>query len=438
MYIFAEPVTDEQIQEIQTQNAESVEAFQRKIQGLGGETSGSDPNASEEDRWADIQADVREAMARDEMSVTDPGEEEEPSDAAARVKSSKLEHSGVFEDGPLYRNRSLHTADEGDLAAVTEGEEEEPEAEEDEDAEVDDQEEALEHTEDSIELESDEQAQPEVGTFISEDVSEDEDAIEATSERDIDERNSRPEEVFEDETELDSMGHNGDLRASPELATELDDLDQGNVGNARDIQEEEVESLGQEVTQEGGQPGISVALDSEQADSIKDSPSEPEGDSDIQEQPASSDDGFDTRADQPFFEEIDQAYNPASGAEVLAMALTIRNKVNGEFVKRPEDIGPDDKWSVEYTLEEVANPERAWSLYLACQERRRRKLEGFNDKQEDDSVTPYIEYLRKLSSKGAVWREEMDKKEHGMKVAVVGQPIPQEDVIQPEEQRQEK
>ena len=461
MYIFAEPVTDEQIQEIQTQNAESVEAFQRKLQGLDGDRPDSQSTVSEEDKWADIQADVQEAMARDEMSLTDPSGDKESSHAVARDRSPEPERSEVFEDGPLYTNRSPHTVDQDDVAAAAGSDEEEvdiEEVEEDEeeeietkeidedeeggDVEIDDQEEAFEHADDPFELERDEQAQISRGNAPLEDVSEDEDfsededededITEVTNEHEIDEHDPGEDEVIEDELGLVDEGYNSDLNA------EFDNVDHGDGENARDIQDEKLEALGQEATQEGEQPEVNVALDSEQAALAKNSSGSADGDSDIQEQPASPDDGFDTRADQPFLEEIDQAYCPAPGSEVLAMALTIRNKINGKFVQRPENIGPDDKWSIEYSLEEVPKPDRAWSLYLACQERRRRKLDGLNEKQEDDSVNYYIQHLRKLSRKGAVWREEMDKKEQGRKVVVVGQPIPEEDVSEPVEQRPEE
>ena len=444
MYIFAEPVTDEQIQEIQTRNAESVEAFQRKLQGLDGENLDSEPTLSEEDRWADIQANVQEAMARDEISIADPSGDDEPPHAAAHDNSSESEHSGVFEAGPLYKNRSLYTADNDDVATAAGSEEEEVETEEadengeDEDVEVDYQEKASDLANDSPELEGDEQSQLNNSSTSFEDASEDKNVIEVTNEREIDEHGLGKEDVAEDRLDLDNKVDDSDLAESLESVARLANLDQREGENTRNVQEEDLESLGQEVTQEGKQPEAGVAMDSELADLADDSSGEADGDSDIQEQPALPDDGFDTRADQPFLEEIDQEYSPAPGSEVLAMALTVRNKVNGEFVQRPENINQNDKWSVEYTLEEVPKPDRAWSLYLACQERRRQKLEGYQQKQEDDSVNDYLRHLRNLSRKGAVWRKDMDKEEQGMKVAVVGQPISREDVKEPSKQRPEE
>ena len=54
---------------------------------------------------------------------------------------------------------------------------------------------------------------------------------------------------------------------------------------------------------------------------------------------------------------------PPSG--ILAMTLTLRNKVNGSYILRPENLTKDDDWSVEYTLSPVAEERRAWALYQA-------------------------------------------------------------------------
>lgn len=437
MYIFAEPVTDDQIQEIQTQNNEEVEAFQRKLLGLDDGNSEPGPAPQEDGKWADIQADVQEEMVRDEMSIADRSRDEEWSHTAAHELSPKLERSKVLEDGPLYRNKSLDKADEDGVVATTASEESEKVVGEDSeqgdtDILVDGKEETSKEADDLAELQAKEQIHLNVDdateTTFGEvtgygDVGESTDNKHKFSERD-----SGVEEVFDDEIGLENDGHQSDPRESLENMAELEGSTQV------DVQEEELESLAGDE-----EPEASVALDYDQADLAKDSSHQDGIQQDIQEQTTSLDNGFDTRADRPFLKELDQEHNPTSGSEVLAMALTIRNKVNGSYVQRPENIGPDDKWSVEYSLEEVAKPERAWSLYLACQTRRRRKLEGWAEKQEEKRVDPYLQKLRELSRKGALWREETDRRNEGRKVAVVGQPVPsQEEETRPAEQQSEQ
>lgn len=66
MYIFAEPVTEDQMQEVQTRNAAKIEAFEREVLGL----APHEINAVERDnKWEEIQADVQETMDRDEQSL---------------------------------------------------------------------------------------------------------------------------------------------------------------------------------------------------------------------------------------------------------------------------------------------------------------------------------------------------------------------------------
>ena len=443
MYIFAEPVTDEQIQEIQTQNNEEVEAFQRKLLGLDDGISESGQAPQEDSRWADIQADVQEEMVRDEKSVADRSQDEEWPHTAADEVSPKLERSEVFEDVPLYRNKSLDKADEDGVVAATGSEEKEKVVEEDKeegggtDSLVNGKEETFEEADDSAELQGKEQIQSNVDdateTTFGENTGYGNVGESTDNENKIGERDSGPEEVIDDEIGLENEEHQSDPRETFVSVAELVNATQG------DIQEEELESLAGDVAKGGRKPEACVALDSDQADLAIDSSHEDANQQNTQEQLNTLDDGFDTRADQPFLKELDQEHNPTSGSEVLAMALTIRNKVNGSYVQRPENIGPDDKWSVEYSLEEVTKPERAWSLYLACQTRRRRKLDGWAEKQEEKTADPYLQKLRELSRKGALWREETDRRDGGKKVAIVGYPVPsQDEETRPTEQQSEQ
>ena len=141
-------------------------------------------------------------------------------------------------------------------------------------------------------------------------------------------------------------------------------------------------------------------------------------------------DDFPTGADVPFIERISKTSNAHArpeGKEVLALTLTIRNKVNGSYVQRPENLGAEDKWAMEYSLDEVSNPDRAWSLYQACQMRRRKKLDEVNHRTEnDEEVDFYIKRLRKMSRKGAEWRKKQDETDRASPVKVLGQAIQQD------------
>jgi Mitochondrial protein Pet127 len=100
--------------------------------------------------------------------------------------------------------------------------------------------------------------------------------------------------------------------------------------------------------------------------------------------------------------------SPSAQKEILAMTLTIRNKVNNKYVPRPVDLIATDKWSIEYAISEVPGNGRAYNLYQKSQRRRARALEKtcLDDR--------FVKLLRNVSRKGRNWRlkqDMIDKKE---------------------------
>lgn len=59
--------------------------------------------------------------------------------------------------------------------------------------------------------------------------------------------------------------------------------------------------------------------------------------------------------------------------ELIGMILTVKNKVNDEYVERPNGLHPAAKWEVEYVIEEM-DDERAQTLYRQVRKRRRAVL----------------------------------------------------------------
>ena len=104
------------------------------------------------------------------------------------------------------------------------------------------------------------------------------------------------------------------------------------------------------------------------------------------------------------------------------MTLTLRNKVNGQYVLRPVDMTAEDKWEVEYSLVEVPEQSRAKALYEACQVRRQKKFgdEAAPEGQEE-VLSGYVKRLREMSANGKVWRKEMEEKEKGDPIKVLTQ-----------------
>jgi hypothetical protein len=94
---------------------------------------------------------------------------------------------------------------------------------------------------------------------------------------------------------------------------------------------------------------------------------------------------------------------------LLAMTLTIRNKVNGSYVNRPNKLSPSDRWSVEYALAEVLDTEQAHSLYKKTQLRRARALKVDRDESTSKFQQAYAQKLQRLSLRGRQFREEQDE-----------------------------
>lgn len=117
---------------------------------------------------------------------------------------------------------------------------------------------------------------------------------------------------------------------------------------------------------------------------------------------------------------------------LLAMTLTVRSRVNGNYVERPENLGPEDKWKVEYSLAEIPLPSRAWSLYEATKARRKKIFDRINLNDDDKSADEekknarrgdgYIEMLKELSRKGRELRNNIEEATLDKEKVVVGEP----------------
>ncbi|KAF2086937.1 Pet127-domain-containing protein, partial [Saccharata proteae CBS 121410] len=99
---------------------------------------------------------------------------------------------------------------------------------------------------------------------------------------------------------------------------------------------------------------------------------------------------------------------------LLGMTLTIRNKVNGTFIKTPPDLGPDMKWQVEYLLEEIEEHAKPHLIYQALLKRRssalKKHVNGMEDEDESEQALSFYQaQLREMSVEGRKWRQEQDK-----------------------------
>ncbi|KAH6655026.1 mitochondrial protein Pet127-domain-containing protein [Truncatella angustata] len=94
---------------------------------------------------------------------------------------------------------------------------------------------------------------------------------------------------------------------------------------------------------------------------------------------------------------------PEDRGPILGMVLTVRNKVNDQFVPRPENLTKEDTWEVEYNIEELPE-ERAHRLFDMCKKRREtayskggQRSHGWNE-MFDGALPRYTRQGRKFRS----------------------------------------
>ncbi|KFA62111.1 hypothetical protein S40285_01717 [Stachybotrys chlorohalonatus IBT 40285] len=104
---------------------------------------------------------------------------------------------------------------------------------------------------------------------------------------------------------------------------------------------------------------------------------------------------------------------PRNEGELLGLAVTIRNIVNGKRVERPilRELRNGEEpfeWKVEYDAVEM-KPELAWSCYGKVKQRRKVAFES----DRDTRSSPFFANLRELSQKGKQYRAEKTAQESG-------------------------
>lgn len=127
--------------------------------------------------------------------------------------------------------------------------------------------------------------------------------------------------------------------------------------------------------------------------------------------------------------EMEGEPEPDEDKPILGLVLTVRSKVNGEYVERPENLKKHHGWTIDYSLTEKAD-QQARKEYAGAKSRRKKiytKLNSNLDKTDPDSTESsyniaYIDMLRELSEKGRKMRAGIDQKTANQPKIVVGLP----------------
>lgn len=412
MYIFAEPVTEEQVAVIQTQNDAKIAEFERNILGLKrGVESAAQVSQEDDGKWDNIQASVQQAMDEDELSVDVPHQNQESSNEDIEESDMSTDQHSVPEAGPLSAN-GANATDKVLEAATASGDMDE-----------------VEH--------GDEVGIDQVSDPI---VSDKADGIEEHGSVD----NAQiPDQECEAQTE--NRGSDEDREHDNEQVPETEDSGrQDDEHTALEAAVEEESAVIDDAADRNLEPPESspASGDSSKAPQLEISNKPDHGDNLDEGEatqgihsaekaayqapvPGEETPDYQTAADQPFLDTIDQETDQADSSlsapsDVMAMTLTLRNKVNNEYVHRPMNFTDKDVWSIEYHLLEVPSQEKAKALYRACQARRKKALDDPELPEDADAISAYLANLRRLSKSGNAWRKAMDEEESGAPIQVLG------------------
>lgn len=103
--------------------------------------------------------------------------------------------------------------------------------------------------------------------------------------------------------------------------------------------------------------------------------------------------------------------------EVMGMYVTIRNRVNGEFVERPTGHEKDLDWAIQYAITELPD-KRAQRIYSTIRKRRKTVLAQDPSTRAADWYKMFKGRLPIITKKGEKYREKRTQQEAGKSVYV--------------------
>ncbi|MCJ1445394.1 MAG: hypothetical protein MMC23_005899 [Stictis urceolatum] len=424
MYIFAEPVSDVKMQELQMTNQAEIDAFEREILGLDREP----PSAENDDQWQDITQKVDESVGEEESGEQELVASMGLGDASVEEGSDSTRESEEGHDNELA---SQSEDDEGPGRPETLGVEIETELDQnEEELEQDIEDEAIEEVVEQFVNDVDpsvEDTAPELPNDSEHDAAPVPEVALETESDDIQKESVAGADGLADDTdaqleELDAEIERENLNAvesssedvepssetaEHELLNSADDTEkiQANADNSEPIDANTASrSLGSSATEAGStfEAAVSGASIGEVLTRYK----------------TSAADKTEDKTENIIEDKTQEEPRP-----LLAMTLTIRNKIGGKYVQRPENLTRESvqsqPWNVEYALAEIAENDRAWRLYRMCK-KRRSQVFGNKDPQERYKQ-PYVRMLRDMSKQREQIRMEQNEAEKDHEKVVFGE-----------------
>lgn len=449
MYFFAKPVTPEEVEAIQGANRAKVEEFERKMMGLGEE--GVAAEAATELEEAEEMGDVQDIEAPEE-SFDDPEDEEtklevweemmdkveetiENEEQGITSVRDALEHalkeSGLLRNSsPEDQSRYLGMLVEALISGVEPAElpstnesaaevSEEDAVEESRDAAVEELQDA--EAEDAVaEDTAVEGAVMEEDSNVAAEVSEQSALEEVATEETPSPSAEQAETAEQTETEVQAAEESAPEPSLRELILRLAARLQ--TGPSEQLSEVDVHPE-EEVSSDALRLYKFESILSELVDKTQESadptPSEPAAN------PSTSSEPQDPTAasEQPVDAATAEAAEPKTD-ELFGMIITVNNRVNGEYVARPENLNSYDKWVVEYAIEEM-EATRAERIYGQVLKRRALAL---GDAEDRDAAwyQMFRGDLEKYSQKGRDHRRRENENMCQFPVHVMGEEEPLE------------
>ena len=499
MYIFAKPVTPEDIDEVQSASKASIEAFEREVMGLNKVVEEPEPVVeSQEDVAAeDEEIEVTEAPKSEEVQSDAAWEEvrqaveeamEDDEDGVGIVREAiedALEQSGLMrarssEEARDYVDALLTAITGTELPKATESPEDVSEEVTGEDGEAVASETAAETSPDA-DAEQSHDAQPaeeasheaavaadsqennadvisdsETGVSVDETASQDSATVssvedmekteinEETASQEQEEKDDEADEADEDDVaeSKEDSANASDMSPLKDLIVRMAQRMDGASASREDTDDALNDKsklkaferiLGEMISRarviESDKLGSTAGQESteSQSDTATTTAAEVDG-----EAKAGASDGTDSKASGVAENNKDAAEQPeeeAEQGEILGMVLTIKNKVNGQYVARPERLSKEDDWVVEYNIEELPDA-RARRFYEQCKNRRQKEFEDVGDR-DSEWYKMFRGKLETHTAKGRAWRAREEERGplHPVHVVDSKDPLKWEDVF---------
>lgn len=123
-----------------------------------------------------------------------------------------------------------------------------------------------------------------------------------------------------------------------------------------------------------------------------------------------------------FFTEENGKQDQGDEPELLAMTLQVKNKVNGIPVDRPSNFTSKDEWTVDYELTEL-DSNYGHTCYMMCQARRQKSLQAGGEDSGDVASNVYLRRLRELAKAGRKHRKKENELDREKGVVVLTDPV---------------